>query len=101
MKQDVEYVRGLRYKLRMMGTPCEDTAFVYGDNKSLLANTTFPASTLEKNMDSPYYHFVREGCARDEWSTAYFNTNLNFADLPTKPLPSGDKRWGFVRRFLD
>ena len=57
----------------------------------MLAKTTVPASTLKKNMNSPSYHFVREGCARDEWRTAYVNTNLNLADLLTKPLPSGEK----------
>ena len=89
MKQAVEYVRGLRYKLRMLGIPCEEPSFVYGDNKSVLANTSVPASTLKKKMNSLSYHFVREGCARDEWRTAYVNTHENVADLLTKPLPSG------------
>ena len=100
MKQAVEYVRGLRYKLRMMGIPCDEPTFVYGDNKSVLANTTMPASTIKKKMNSLSYHFIREGCARDEWRTAYINTHLNLADLLTKPLPSGEKRSGFVRKFL-
>ena len=42
MKQCCEYVRGLRYKLRMMGISCEDPTFIYGDNQSVLANTTIP-----------------------------------------------------------
>ena len=100
MKQAVEYVRGLRYKLRMLGIPCEEPSFVYGDNKSVLANTSVPASTLKKKMNSLSYHFVREGCARDEWRTAYVNTHENVADLLTKPLPSGEKRNKFVRQFL-
>ena len=100
MKQAVEYVRGLRYKLRMLGIPCEEPSFVYGDNKSVLANTSVPASTLKKKMNSLSYHFVREGCARDEWRTAYVNTHENVADLLTKPLPSGEKRNRFVRQFL-
>ena len=70
---------------------CEYLAFVYGENKSVLANTTFPASTLKKKMNSLSYHFFCEGCARDEWHTAYVNRNLNLADLLTKPLPSGEK----------
>ena len=91
MKQAVEYVCGLKYKLRMMGIPCEDPAFVYGDNKLVLANTTVTASTLNKNMNSLSHHIVHEGCARDECRTAYVNTNLNLADLLTKPLNSGEK----------
>jgi len=100
MKQAVEYVRGLRYKLRMLGIPCDEPTFVYGDNKSVLANTTVPGSTIKKKMNSLSYHFIREGCARDEWRTTYINTHLNLADLLTKPLASGEKRSGFVRQFL-
>ena len=100
MKQAVEYVRGLRYKLRMFGIPCDEPTFVYGDNKSVLSNTSVPASTLKKKMNSLSYHFVREGCARDEWRTAYVNTHDNLADLLTKPLPSGEKRDRFVRQLL-
>jgi len=100
MKQALEYVRGLRYKLRMLGIPVDEPAFVFGDNKSVLANTTVPGSTIKKKMNSLSYHFIREGCARDEWRTAYINTHLNCADLLTKPLPPGEKRSLFVQRFL-
>jgi hypothetical protein len=100
MKQCTEYVRGLRYKLRMMGIPCEGPTFVYGDNQSVLFNTTIPESTLKKKTQSIAYHFVREGAAKDEWRTAYVNTHLNPADLLTKPLPSGEKRWRFVGMIL-
>ena len=100
MKQCTEYIRGLRYKLRMMGIPCEGPAYVYGDNQSVLANTTIPDSVLKKKSQSLAYHFVREGCARDEWRTAYVNTHHNVADLLTKLLPSGEKRWKFVRMVL-
>ena len=83
----------------MMGIPCEDPEFVYGDNKSFLSNTIIPAYTLKKMMNSLHYQFICEGFAQDEWRTAYVNTNLNLDDLPTKPLPSGEKRWLFVRSF--
>ena len=65
MKHATEYVRGLRYKLRMMGIPCSEPTYVYGDNQSVLANTTVPDSQLKKKSNSIAYHFVREGCARD------------------------------------
>ena len=44
MKQCCEYIRGLRYKLRMMGIPVEGPMCIYGDNQSVLANTTIPDS---------------------------------------------------------
>lgn len=100
MKQASEYVRGLRYKLRMMGIPVEEPTYIFGDNQSVLANTSAPESTLKKKSNAIAYHFVREGCARDEWRTAYINTHENPADMMTKPLPSGEKRWKFIRMLL-
>ena len=100
MKQCTEYIRGLRYKLRMMGIPCDECSYVYGDNQSVLYNTTIPESTLKKKSQSIAYHFVREGAARNEWRTAYVNTHLNVADLLTKTLPFGAKRSGFVKMVL-
>ena len=75
MKQCCEYVRGLRYKLRMMGIPCQGPAYIQGDNQSVLAITSNPDSTLKKKSQ-------------------------NEADLLTKLLPSGDKRKRFVESLL-
>ena len=84
----------------MMGIPCEEPVYIFGDNQSVLANTTIPDSTLKKKSQSIAYHFVREGVARDEWRTSYVNTHENESDLLTKVLPSGEKRKNFVRRIL-
>ena len=65
MKQATEYVQGLRYKLRMMEIKVDEPAFVFGDNKSVLCNTTAPALTLKKKSNDIAYHFVREGVVRD------------------------------------
>ncbi len=100
MKHCCEYLRGLRYKLRMLGIPCTAPVYIQGDNQSVLYNTTLPDSTLKKKSQSIAYHYVREGAARDEWRTSYVNTHDNDADLLTKPLPAGDKRHGFVRNLL-
>jgi hypothetical protein len=66
MKQATEYVHGLCFKLLMMEMTVDEPAFVFDDNQSILANTTAPASTLKKKSNAITYHFVREGCARDE-----------------------------------
>ena len=83
-----------------MGIPCTSTPFVFDENQIVLANNTIPDSTLKKKSQSIAYHFFREGSARDKWRTAYVNTYLNPADLLTKPLPSGEKRTGFVCMIL-
>ena len=100
MKICCEYLRGLRYKLRMMGIPCDFPSYIFGDNQSVLANTTKPFSMLRKKSCSIAYHFVREGVSKDEWRTTYINTHDNVADILTKPLPGGEKRTKFIRMLL-
>ena len=100
MKQCTEYVRRLRYKLRMMGIAISEPTYLFGDNQSVLYNATCPDSMLKKKSNSIAYHFVREGSARDEWRITYINTHSNVADLLTKPLPAGDKRMRFIRMIL-
>ena len=100
MKQCCEYLRGLRYKLRMLGIPCNEPSLIYSNNQSVLANTTIPDSALKKKSQSIAYHFVREGSARDEWRMTYVNTHENEADLLTKPSLNGERRKGLVRNLL-
>ena len=100
MKQATEYVKGFRYKVRMMRIPVEDPTLIFGNNQSVLTNTTMHEFMLKKKTQSIVYHFVREGCARDEWQTAYISTPENVDDILTTPLPSGGKRWKFVRILL-
>ncbi len=83
----------------MMGITVDKPAYVFGDNQSVLANTTAPGSTLKKKSNTIVYHFVREGCAPDGWRTAYINTDENVADLLTKPL-AGPKQTKFVLMLL-
>ena len=83
----------------MFGIPVDEPAFIYGDNQSVLINASSPESTLKKKSQSVAYHFVREGCASDEWRKAYIHTLLNVSDLMTKAL-SGEKHWPFVRMLL-
>ena len=100
MKQCFDYIRGLRYKLRMMGIPVEGPTCIYGDNQSVLSSTTIPDSTLKQKSQIIAYHFVPEGVARDEWRTSYVNTHQNEANLLAKQLPHGEKRKGFVSNLL-
>jgi len=83
----------------MMGITVDEPAFVFGDNQSVLANTTAPSSTLKKKSNAIAYNFFREGCARDEWRTTHINTNDNVADLLKKPL-AGPKQFMFVGMLL-
>ncbi len=99
MKQATEYIRGLRYKLRMMVITVDEPTYVSGDNQSVLAYTIAPGSTLKKKSNVIAYHLVQEGCARDKWRTTYINTDENVADLLTRPL-AGPKWTQFVHMLL-
>ncbi len=39
----------------MMGITVDEPAFVFGDNQSILANTTAPASTFMKKSNATAY----------------------------------------------
>ncbi len=72
MKQATEYVRGLRFKLRMMGITVDEPSYVFCDNQSVLANTSAPASTLKKKSNAIAYHFGR---SERSSSVCYFITS--------------------------
>ena len=84
----------------MMGITVDAPGYIFGDNQSVLANTSHPHSTLKKKSSSIAFHFVREGVAKTEWCTTYLNTHYNPADLLTKSLPGGEKRTRFTAYLL-
>ena len=51
MKICCEYLRGLRYRLRMMGIPDRNPVYIYGDIQLVLWNITMPESTLKTNIN--------------------------------------------------
>ena len=83
-----------------MGIPIELPSYVFGDNQSVLSNTSFPHSKLKNKSSSIAFHFVREGVAKTEWKTTYINTLLNPSDMLTKSLPGGEKRTRFTTYVL-
>ena len=100
MKVAMEVMRGLRYKLRMMGVPLSGPTYIYGDNMSVIHNTQRPESTLNKKSNSICYHAVRESVAMGESNTAHVPTLLKPADVCTKVIPGGIKRDNIIRLIL-
>ncbi len=66
MKHGIETLRGLRYKIRMMGIPLSGPTYVYGDNKSQVTNSSRPELTLKKKCNSICYHAISESVAMGE-----------------------------------
>ena len=95
LKTCCEYIRGLRYKLRMMGISVDSPAYIFGDNQSVL-----PHSTLKKKSSSIAYHYVRGGVAKREWMLTYISTHDNVADLLTKLLTNVEKRRRLISMII-
>jgi hypothetical protein len=49
MKHSIKTLRGLRYKICMMGVPLSGPTYIYGDNKSQVTNSSRAESTLKKS----------------------------------------------------
>ena len=108
MKQAIELVKGLKYKLRMFGVPLEGTmkngilqqpANMYCDNEAVYKNITIPTSVLSKKMHGISYHFCREAVASGMCRVAKEDTLTNLADLFTKVL-GRVKRESLMDRFM-
>jgi len=84
LKQGVELLEGLRYKLRMMGVPIDGYCYTYVDNKSVVANASRPESTLKKKNNSVAYNYVRSMSAADVLRIAWEGTKTNVSDILTK-----------------
>ncbi len=98
-KTRLDTLRDLRYKLRMMGVAIDGATYIYGDNISIIKNTSKPESTLNKESNSVCYHAVRESVAMGETLTAPIQGAENPADLMTKVLP-GSKCQCLVQNLL-
>ena len=70
-KNGMEALRGLRYKLRMMGVPLSGPSFAYVDHMSVIHNTQRPESVLKNKSNSIFYHAYREAVAMDEMITGH------------------------------
>jgi hypothetical protein len=92
LKNGMESVCGLRYKLRMMGVEIAGPTYAYGDNMSVIHNTQRPELRLKMKSNSICYHACREAVAMGEMLTTHVPTALNPADLATKVIPGGIKR---------
>jgi hypothetical protein len=91
MKHGIEMLRGLRYKIHMMGISLSGPTYIYGDNKSQVINSFRPELTLKKKCNSICYHAICESVAMGETLLMHIRTGENLADFQTKTT-SGAKR---------
>ena len=74
--------------------------YIFGDNQSVLVNSSKPHSSLKKKLSSIAFYFVYEGAAKDEWRVDYLNTDYNPFDMATKSLDGGEKKSCFTSYLL-
>lgn len=70
----------------MLGVGVEGSSFLFGENMSVVQNTSIPSSTLNKKHCAIAYHKVREAIAAGIVKIAYVPSEENIADIFTKPL---------------
>jgi hypothetical protein len=80
----VEFIKSLRYKLRMFSVPIDGPTNVYCDNDSVVNNSTKPKSTLKKKHNAFAYHRVREAVVAGTIRIAWETTHTNISDMLTK-----------------
>ena len=99
MKQCIEEVEHMRFKLRMFGIPLDEQqseTLILCDNESVVKNSSSVESTLNKRHSSIAYHFTRWNVAAGVCKIAWVATGENLADVMTKRLPKvlRDKLFG-------
>ena len=95
-RQGTERICDLRYTLRAFGVPLEETAWMFGDNQSVVTSSTIPHSTLSKRWNALSYHKVREAVAAGWLRFEHIPGTQNMADIFTKPLP-----WATMRDHVE
>ena len=86
MKNAVELIATLRYKLRMFGVPMDGPTDMFCDNEAVYKNASTPESQIKKKHHSISYHMSREVVASGACRIAKEVTEINLSDLFTKVL---------------
>jgi hypothetical protein len=87
-KTAVEQIQEIRLTLRYMGVPIKGKTYMFGDNKSVVTNSTIPHSQLNKRHNALSYHKTREAVASNMIGFYHIDGDKNPADILSK-------HWGF------
>ena len=91
LKTCIEHVTALRFKLRMLGLPIDDSTKILCDNESVVKNSSKLDSSLNKKHCSLAFHATRWAVAASIASIGWIPTNQNIADAMTKRLPANKR----------
>jgi hypothetical protein len=99
LKNAIELIEGLRYKLRMFGIEIDGPADIFCDNEAVVRNCSTPESVLKKKHHSIAYHRNREAVAAQTVRIAKEGTETNLADVFTKVM-GATQREPLFDRFM-
>ena len=85
----IDQIIDIRLSLRYLGVPIKGRTVMFGDNQSVVKNSTVPHSVLNKRHIALSYHRVREALAAKIVSFHWIDGKRNPADLLSK-------HWDFV-----
>jgi hypothetical protein len=69
-----ELILEVRYILRSLGVALDGAALMFGDNMSVVLNTTVPSNVLKKKHNAIAYHCVREAIVARIMRFAYIKS---------------------------
>ena len=85
----VDQIIDIRTSLRYLGVPIQGKTYMFGDNQSVVTNSTLPHSQLNKRHNALSYHRVREAMAcKDLLGFYHIKGETNPADILSK-------HWGY------
>ena len=87
MKNAVELIAVLRYKLRIFGVPIDGSTYMFCKNEGVYKNDSMPDSQTRKVYHSINHHMRRVSVASGASRIAKEDTETNLADLFTKIFP--------------
>jgi hypothetical protein len=100
LRQAIDLVEGLRYKLRMMGVAIDGSTSVFCDNEAVVKSTTAPESTLKKKHNAICYHRAREAQAAGYIRVGKILGTDNHADAFTKVIVGAHREHLHRKIFL-
>jgi hypothetical protein len=89
-KHAVEQIMAMRTTLRYLGVEVHGPSFMFGDNGSVVTNSSIPESPLRKRHQALAYHFTREAIAAKVVDFRHIPGNINPSDLLSK-------HWGYAQ----
>ena len=98
MKNAIELIEALRYKLRTFGVPFDGATNIFCDNEAVTKNYSDPTSTLKKKHHLIAYHRNPDAVTVGTCRITKEDTETNLSDLFTKKL-GHYKQEGLLNKF--